>query len=194
MGLEDNRRSMQERMASLLQGQLTPARFAVALQWNLLSQGGLADLEEWLEEHPETRLIVIDMLARVRVESGHRAAQPYHSNQRTHLSIEDGLGMLSLKEMAERCQVAILLLQHAPKARMDEHFDEFEGFRYTPLGLPGAGGGIDATDSPDCTLVLRKERFQSSTFLHIAGRNMEEQSLLLKFDHASMQWKCTGRA
>ena len=47
-----------------------PERLELHTEWRRFDQGGLDDIKEWCEAHPERRLIWIDTLAKVRPIAG----------------------------------------------------------------------------------------------------------------------------
>ena len=47
-----------------------PERLELHTGWRRFDQGGLDDIKEWCEAHPERRLIWIDTLAKVRPIAG----------------------------------------------------------------------------------------------------------------------------
>ena len=165
LGLEDSARRMSDRATKLLQGRPAPANFTWVGQWNLLSAGGLADLEEWLDTHPNTRLVVIDTLAKVR---------PVSSNNGNGYS-DDYSIMTPLKRIAEQYNVAILVIHHLRKSGAPDVMDTISG----TTGLTGA---------TDCNMVLDRERGKDEAILHITGRDIEEQELTLYFNSETAQW------
>ena len=66
--LEDSDRRLQRRLTQMLGAQLGewPARLTYATSWPRLNEGGLNWIREWISKSPNRRLIVIDILERVR--------------------------------------------------------------------------------------------------------------------------------
>jgi len=66
LGLEDTERRLQARSTQLLSAMPTvPAGLAFATQWPRLDEGGLAQLEAYIQTHPQLRCIIIDTWAKV---------------------------------------------------------------------------------------------------------------------------------
>ena len=67
LALEDNPRRMQRRLTKLLGAHKADwPHVATFHDWPRADQGGVEALREWLAEHPNTRLVVIDVLQRFR--------------------------------------------------------------------------------------------------------------------------------
>lgn len=137
-----------------------PDNFHIFTKW---SQGdeGLAELEAWLQAHPDTALVVIDVLASFR-----RPMQKHEEFYRYDRDTVD-----PINELAERYHVAILLVHHFNKGKHDDIMDSITG----STGLPSAvntmwGLRRDVNDSTIQVLELR-------------GRDLEnEEPLALKWD------------
>ncbi len=165
LGLEDSMRRMSDRANKLLQGRTPPANFTWVGQWNMLNDNGLADLEDWIAAHPDTRLVVIDTLAKVRPSAG------VNGN-----GYSDDYGIMTpLKRISEEYNMAILVIHHLRKMGAADVMDTFSG----TTGLTGA---------TDCNMVLDRERGKDTATLHITGRDIEEQELLLRFESETAQW------
>jgi len=113
----------------------------------------------------ETRLIIIDTLARVRPLSAGGGS----------VYAEDYAIITPLKQLAEAHHLSILLVHHLRKNGASDPMDEISG----STGLTGA---------TDCNMVLQRERGQREATLHITGRDVEEQTLHLTFDEDCAHW------
>ncbi len=165
LGLEDNEQRIRSRMIQMLQGTPPPPN---TLFWAggcaPLTMGGLADLDAWITSAEQPRLIVIDTLARVRVQNG--AGSVY---------ADDYAAIVPLKQLAEQHHLSILLIHHLRKNGASDPMDEISG----STGLTGA---------TDCNMVLQRERGQNRASLHITGRDVEDQELKLAFDGQTGLW------
>ncbi|HVU69818.1 MAG TPA: AAA family ATPase, partial [Ktedonobacteraceae bacterium] len=149
--------------------------FGYALEWKPLLSGGLADLETILSNAPDTRLLVIDTLARVRAHGGSNGSNGSSVYQ------EDYALMAALHMLVVRYHLTLILVHHTRKLSSDDTFDEISG----TLGLTGAA---------DTSMVLKRPRGEGDATLHITGRDVEEQELALTFDSATCAWTVTGKA
>ncbi len=135
-----------------------------------MDKGGLEHLDEWLSAHPQTRMVVVDTLRRFRPpESGRGSA--YQSDY--------AIGA-ALKPIADRHNVAIVLVHHTRKMAASDALD-------TVSGTQGLTGSVDAV------LVLKRERGQMDAALYVTGRDIEhEEDYALKFDARSCTWSALG--
>lgn len=172
LALEDSERRMKTRLAKCLQGQEAPANFYYATEWRRVDEGGLADMKEWLEAHPNARLIVVDTLQKVKPRR-RNAGNVYEQDS-------DDLGLL--KTLADKYAVTILCVTHRRKGTDADDLEAITG----SFGISGTADGI---------LSLKRERGKSDAVLTATGRDLEEEKeLALKFDPAIGSWAVLGDA
>jgi len=173
LALEDNERRMKTRLAKCLQGQEAPENFHYATEWRRIDEGGVSDLEAWLKEHPNARLVVVDTLQKVKPRR-RSAGNVYEQDS-------DDVG--ALKALADRYGVAIVCIHHRRKG--SEGGDDLEAVSGS-YGLTGAADGI---------LSLKRERGRSDAVLTATGRDLEEEKeLALRFDSTLGAWALLGDA
>ena len=174
LALEDNERRLQSRAQQLLASMTTvPTSISFELRWPRLDQGGLTYLEEYLQTHPDVRLVVIDTWARVSPKAQHRQRSQYE---------DEYAALTPLKYLADTYRVSILAIHHLRKMRGDDVLDEITG----SIGLTGAVDGA---------LILKRERGQHDASLFVTGRDIEhEQQLALRFDAQTAMWMLVGNA
>ncbi|MBD5095310.1 MAG: AAA family ATPase [Subdoligranulum sp.] len=132
-----------------------------------LTDGLVNQLEEYLKEHPGTRLIVIDTLQKVRTASKDNA----YANDYGDISL--------LKEFADRHTLTVVVVHHIRKQGDSDVFNRVSG----TTGLTG---------SADATFVLEKEHRASDTAtLYAIGRDIEYQEFTLRFRDCS--WELVER-
>jgi predicted transcriptional regulator len=165
---EDTPRRIQSRLAIMKLKPSTNLSFAFAKD---LKQGedGCSMLERWCEENPKAKLIIIDTLQKFRAPSTGRQ-NAYEA---------DYAAMGAIKNIADRYGLAILLIHHLRKAKSEDVFDQ-------------VSGSMAITGAADTNIVLIRERSKNEAFLHITGRDIEEQEIAMRFD--SGIWTVLGDA
>jgi hypothetical protein len=174
--LEDGKRRLQKRLKAIIDAQQLKIsdRLHFHTEWPRCSAGGLDAIEEWLQGHPEARLVVIDTITKFR--------DPRTRNG--DLYMQDYEAMDVLHDLALKRHVAILANWHTRK----------------PLGA-GGGDFVDEisstsglTGAADAMLVLKHPRHSPDGTLEITGRDVEEQELALQWDRARLHWQLVGPA
>lgn len=172
LGLEDGERRLQARIVAMLGADDAPPGLFLEGRWPRLDKGGATELRQWLTQHPDCRLVVIDTLAKIR---------PRRSSERQGYA-EDYADAETLQQIAQEFRVAIVLVTHTRKAPADDFVDEISG----TLGL---SGGADAA------FVLRRERGKPDATLSGTGRDLvEDVDFALVWDANLSGWSYAGSA
>jgi hypothetical protein len=171
LALEDRLRRIKNRLRKILGGTPFPENLLIAETWNRLDKGGLDDLKEFLKAHDDCRLVVIDTLAKVRPPRG-KNADPYEF---------DMLVGGALQSLANQFRVSILVVHHTRKSEADDPLDTVSG----TTGITGAA---------DAVMILKRGRGQADGTLSLAGRDISEQELALKFRPEEGAWELMGDA
>ncbi|MCL4416310.1 MAG: AAA family ATPase [Actinobacteria bacterium] len=129
-----------------------PRNLHIFTEWPRIGQGGIELMEKFLDNHPNTRLIVIDILLKIMPIKGRKS-----NYEEDYFSIEE------LKKLSQRRNVAILGLAHIRKAPSD---DPYELINAT-LGLVGSADGV---------MVIMRQRKSNSASLFVGGRDIEEET------------------
>ena len=132
--------------------------------------GGLEDqIRNFLqEEQPDTSLIVIDTLQKVRKPGD--GANPYANDYRE---------LSALKRLADEFGIAILLIHHLRKMNDDDPLNMISG----TTGISGAA---------DSSFVLKeKKRGSREATLYCTGRDIEYMELSLCFQKEQHCWELT---
>ena len=153
--LEDSFQRIQSRLFDLTEDAPPTLHFAVMSQQ--LHNGLVEQIEQFLKEHPQTRLIVIDTLQRIRTAGND--ANPYASDYRD-------IGVL--KALADKHRIAILLVHHLRKELADDVFSRISG-------TTAISGAVDSS----FTLVEDK-RGSGKAKLSCIGRDIEYRELTLE--------------
>ena len=163
--LEDTFCRIQDRLFRLTDEASGRLHFAVAS--DKLSDGLIVQLEDYLKEYPDSRLIVIDTLQKIRTASKDNA---YASDY----------GDISLiKDFADRHSLAVVVVHHIRKQNDSDVFNKVSG----TTGLTG---------SADATFVLEQEsRASNAAKLYVTGRDTPYQEFKLRFRDCS--WELVER-
>ncbi len=163
--LEDTFCRIQDRLFRLTDEASGRLHFAVASC--KLSDGLIVQLEDYLKDYPDSRLIVIDTLQKVRTASKDNA---YASDY----------GDISLiKDFADRHSLAVIVVHHIRKQNDSDVFNKVSG----TTGLTG---------SADATFVLQQEsRASNAAKLYVTGRDTPYQEFTLRFRDCS--WELVER-
>ena len=164
LALEDDYKRLQDRMFRMFGVESTDnLHFATCAKQ--IGSGLEEQMELFLREHPETRLIIIDTLQKVRELSGE--AYSYASDYEI---------VGKLKQFADKYGICLLLVHHTRKQPANDKFEMISG----TTGLLGCADGA---------FLLQKERGTSMNgTLDIVGRDQGEQKLFLVRDREHLFW------
>lgn len=157
LALEDSDRRMKARARHLLgPGQPIPVEFHYLTR--LANPVRLLDtLRAFLVAHPDTALVIIDTLARVRPRT------PLGMSMYQH----DYLVASALKDLADAHGIALVVVHHDRKAKSEDYVDDASGSH----GLTGAA---------DTIIVLDRPRGDVDGVLKITGRDVEEREYAMR--------------
>ena len=164
LALEDGHERLQKRMYRMF-GVEDVGNLHFAINAKQLGNGLDTQLEKFVREHPDTRLIIIDTLQKVRELSG----EVY--------SYRDDYQIIGqLKQLADRFKLCMLVVHHTRKSPANDEFDRISG----TTGIYGCADGA---------FVLSKERRTDNTAtLSISGRDQPDQCIHLMRDEETLQW------
>jgi RecA-family ATPase len=162
--LEDTARRLQGRLRAVLGSDRVPKGLHVT---TALPRGAemVTMVAEWLTEHPNARLVIIDVLRKVTPRSDGR--DRYEA---------DYEAMTALKHLADSHGVAIVVVHHTRKMADDSDvFNEVSG-------STGLTGGADAI------LIAKRARNTAEAVLHVTGRDITEQDYGLAWHADICSW------
>jgi AAA domain len=171
LALEDNRRRLQKRLKKVLEGRPAPEQMYLETFWPRLHEGGAERLDLWLRDHPDTRLVVVDTLAKIR--------KPVRGR---NIYDEDYGALEVLLPIAHEHGVAIVVVYHLRKEAAADPLDEISS-------STGLTAGVDGF------LILRRAPGSKGPTLYVDGRDIEdpmEYTLTWNFDTAT--WTIEGAA
>ena len=163
IALEDSKLRLQER--SLAMSEVYPPALHFSLNCASLGDMLEEELRDFVHEHADTRLVVIDTFQKIRAQG-------------TELSYANDYAEVSrLKNIADELNICILLVHHTRKQSDSDYMNEISGTN----GIAG---------SADTLMVLKKkERSSRTATLSCTGRDIEDRELTLHFDRERFVWK-----
>ena len=169
LALEDDYPRLQERLYRMFGADSAGGLF-LSISAHTLGGGLEKQLEGFVQEHPDTRLIIIDTLQKIRETGDERYS--YASDYEV---------ITKLKRFADASGVCVLLVHHTRKQQADDRFDKISGTN----GLMGAADGA--------FLLQKERRTDSAAMLDISGRDLQDQRLYLKKDEERLVWELERR-
>ena len=164
LALEDDHRRLQKRMNRMF-GVDGTANLYFAITAKKLGEGLEDQLEEFINLHPDTRLIIIDTLQKIRQGNG---------DSYSYANDYECVG--NLKKFADQKEICLLIVHHTRKQQASDKFDMISG----TTGILGCADGA---------FVLQKERrTDSSATLDIVGRDQCDQKLYLIRNQEKLLW------
>lgn len=164
LALEDDYRRLQERLYRMF-GMESAENLYFSVSAGQLGKGLDEQLAKFVVEHPDTKLIIIDTLQKVREVGGdnYSYANDYQIITR-------------LKSFADTHGLCLLLVHHTRKQTSDDKFDMISG----TSGLLGAADGA--------FLLYKEKRTGNAATLEVSGRDQQEQKLYLLRNPETLLW------
>ncbi len=165
LALEDDYARLQRRLSGMF-GVECADNLYFATQAKTLNEGLDRQLEEFLKEHTDARLIIIDTLQKVREVGGDRYS--YSSDYEI---------VTKLKSFSDKYGICLLVVHHTRKLESEDSFDMISGTN----GLLGAADGA--------FIMHKKKRTDNEAVMDIVGRDQPDQELTIEFDRERCVWK-----
>ena len=163
--LEDSFARIQSRLFAITDD--APSTLHFAIMSDTIGSGLENQIEYFVTEHPDTGLIVIDTLQKVR--------KTVSANVNLYAADYDDIN--SLKQIADKHSLAIMLVHHLRKTGDAD-----------PLNMISGTTGI--TGGADTSFVLQKDkRTENNAKLVCTGRDIEGRELFLEFNKESFVWE-----
>ena len=140
-----------------------PSGFHEATKAGRLGGGLTEQIEDFVKEHPDTNLVVIDTLQKIRKPKGDTYAGDYAV-------------ISALKNLADRLDIAIVCIHHTQKMKAKDTFDSVLG----STGLTAAADGI--------YVLERKADGKPFGRLSFISRDLPDGDLPVRFDHDTCRW------
>ena len=164
LALEDDYRRLQERLYRMF-GTDGAENLFFSVSAGQLGNGLDEQLTRFMQEHSDTKLIIIDTLQKVREvgDDNYSYANDYEIITR-------------LKKFADSYGITLLLVHHTRKQKADDTFDMISGTN----GLLGAADGA--------FLLQKEKRTGNTATLEVSGRDQQDQRLHLKRNENTLAW------
>ena len=163
--LEDSQLRIQNRLFDVTED--APASVHFCTESCILGDGLMEQLEEFLREHPDTSLIIIDTLQMIR---GTNYDNTYANDYRD---------LSPLKQLADAHGIAILLIHHLRKEKADDVFNRISG-------TTAISGAVDSSFT-----LVEEQRGSGRARLSCIGRDIEYRELELCRNNDNV-WEVTA--
>ena len=164
LALEDDYQRIQSRMF-MMYGVEDSSNLYFATAANKIGNGLDEQLEFFINEHPDTKLIIIDTLQKIREVGGE--AYSYASDYEI-------IGRL--KQFADKHCICVLIVHHTRKQPAGDTFEMISG----TTGLLGCADGS--------LLMQKKKRTALEATIDVVGRDQQDQILYLSKDPNTQIW------
>ena len=165
LALEDDFQRIQSRMF-MMYGVADTASLHFATAANKIGNGLDEQLENFIKEHPDTKLVIIDTMQKIREAGGE--AYSYASDYEI-------IG--KLKRFADRHSICIVTVHHTRKQPAGDSFETISG----TTGLLGCADGA-------LLMQKKKKRTELEATVDAVGRDQQDQILYLKKDADTQIW------
>ncbi|SCH96757.1 DNA primase (bacterial type) [uncultured Ruminococcus sp.] len=173
LALEDSLARLQDRMKKVLNGSPAPEQFYFAIKAPTIDDGLLDLFDLHFKEHPETKLVIIDTLQKVRGQSLPRESS-YAQDYR-----EMGI----IKNFMDARGVTVFFVHHNRKM-----IDESDPFNM----ISGTTAIMGAADT--IMIMTKDKRADQTATLHLTGRDIPQSSIVVKFDKDCWKWYPLGES
>ncbi len=180
LSLEDKHRRVKFRAEKMMEkidpslAALIDERLSIVTDWPRQDDGGLSLIRLWTQRVKRPGLVIIDVWNRFcPLQRGSNSAYS-----------RDAEDMSEVKKFTDQMELSTTVIHHTRKPGLKEP-DDFVNEISGTLGLAGSADGI---------MVLNRNRNDNQARLHITGRDVTEQELVLEFDVNSLTWKSLGTA
>lgn len=165
LALEDTYKRLQDRLYRMFGTEGTDNVF-FSVSAGKLGEGLDEQLTQFMKEQPDTKLIIIDTLQKVRETGGENYS--YASDYQI---------ITRLKSFADVNGVCIIIVHHTRKQQSNDKFDSISGTN----GLLGAADGA--------FILTKEKRTSNSAVLDVSGRDQPDQRFRLVRNQQTLVWE-----
>lgn len=169
LALEDTERRLQKRLMRICDGETGEIAFATEAE--MLEHGFEEQVIDYLQKHPNAKLVIVDTMIKVRDMGGWGNAYA-----------EDYSTMNCFKRLSTRFSIVLLLVHHTRKQEARDIMDMISG----TTGLMGCADGAMVLERP----IRGAPQGSIST----TGRDFEDMKINLKQNPETMCWEFVGYA
>nr|WP_304579604.1 AAA family ATPase [uncultured Acetatifactor sp.] len=164
LALEDTHARLQERLYCMF-GVESAEKLHFAIKADDLSSELIPQLNYFLKKYPDTKLIIIDTLQKIR---------PHNSDGNSYKADYDNV--TQLKSFTDEHHICMFLVHHTRKMESDDSFDMISG----TSGLLGAADGA--------FVLQRKKRTGLEATMDATGRDQQDMRYKMAFDPERHAW------
>ena len=165
LALEDGYGRLQERLYRMF-GTECSENMYLTVSAGQLDNGLDEQLQNFVKEHPDTSLIIIDTLQKIREVGDDKYS--YASDYKV---------ITRLKKFTDNNGICLLLVHHTRKQQADDRFEMISGTN----GLLGAADGA--------FLLHKDKRTSCEAVLEVSGRDQPDQTFYLNRNEDSLVWE-----
>lgn len=165
LALEDGYSRLQERLYRMF-GTECSDHLYLTVSAGQLGNGLDEQLQNFVKEHPDTSLIIVDTLQKIREVGDDRYS--YASDYEV---------ITRLKQFTDSNGICLLLVHHTRKQQADDRFEMISGTN----GLLGAADGA--------FLLHKDKRTSCEAVLDVSGRDQPDQTFYLNRNEDSLVWE-----
>ena len=165
LALEDDYPRLQKRLYRMF-GTAENENLFFSVSAHQLGKGLDEQLDGFLQKHPDTSLVIIDTLQKVREVGGENYS---YAN--------DYQIITKLKSFTDSHNICMLVVHHTRKQTADDKFDMISGTN----GLLGAADGA--------FILSKDKRTSNNAMLEVSGRDQQDQRVYLKKNSETLVWE-----
>ena len=167
LALEDTERRIQSRLMRICGGETGEIAFATEAE--VLGRGFEEQITNYLHNHPQAKLVIVDTLIKVR-----------EINSRGSAYADDYATMTAFKRIADRYGITMLIVHHTRKQEASDIMDMISG----TTGIMGCADGAMVLERP-----LRRVPKGS---ISMTGRDFQDAKISLTQNPETMCWEFAG--
>ena len=164
LALEDDYARLQKRLAMMF-GESGTDHLLMTIHSRKLGDGLICQLEDFAASHPDTKLIIIDTLQKIRQS---QADQYNYGSDYEVIS--------RVKAFTDKSGICVLLVHHTRKLDSSDSFEMISGTN----GILGAADGA--------FVLTKKKRIDENATLEVTGRDQPNMEITIRQDPVTCIW------